>query len=69
MTDAQVAALERRHDECRTERIAEEKDLWAAYEKLREQVQSIALHRLPVWATVLIATLTGVIGWLMRMQT
>ena len=61
MTAAETEALRRdieRHD-------VEFKSLWDAFDKLGDRLRT----RLPVWATFLIAALTGVIGWLAKMAS
>lgn len=45
---------------CRAERREVEGDLWDALNTLRDR-----LDRLPVWATMVIAFLTGLVGWLL----
>ena len=45
------------------------KTLFGDVNELKEDVKEIKQHlanRLPLWATMLISVLTGVIGWLIR---
>lgn len=61
MTAAETEALRRditRHD-------TEFTSLWDALEKMGDRFR----NRLPTWATFLIASLTGIIGWLLKLAT
>lgn len=45
-----------------------EKDIKALWEAV-DEIKKMMMYRLPLWATTLIAFLTGVCGFLLRMAT